>query len=259
MQNTRETIIILVVTTTIIILLLTLIFVSLLHYYQRRRLIYLNNLQRIRTEYEKNLLNTQLEVQEETLHHISREIHDNIGLSLTLAKLNLNTIDDNIEEKSALKIGESASLIGKAISDLSGISHSLNSSMIKNNGLIKALEEEITRINKTGHLAARVEVTGNSVFLSDQKELFLFRIAQEALHNVVKYAHAHNAIVRLHYDSAELQMVIADDGIGFPKNKKNGDGSGIINMRSRAELLNGHLEVHTSTKGTSIEIIIPIN
>ena len=76
----------------------------------------------MKLDYEKNLLHTQLEIQEQTLQHISREIHDNINLSLTLAKLNLNTFDWNYPVKAKNKIDSSLQQISKAIVDLSDLS-----------------------------------------------------------------------------------------------------------------------------------------
>ena len=179
MQTNRETIIVLVITTTIVILILTLFVVLLLYINQRRHILFQKDLNILKSEYEKNLLSTQLEIQEQTLQHISREIHDNIGLSLTLAKLNLNTLNKSNGENVAEKIEESTGLISKAIRDLSAISHGLNANVINNNGLIKALEEETERISKIGILEANLLVTGSPVFLNDQTEFYFSALCRK--------------------------------------------------------------------------------
>ncbi|MEI9810293.1 MAG: hypothetical protein WDO16_21820 [Bacteroidota bacterium] len=83
-----------------------------------------------------------------TLQTISRDIHDNINLSLTLAKLNLNTLDITNKEKSMEQLTYSIDIISKSIIDLTDISRSMNSDIISEQGLIKALELEIEKLKK---------------------------------------------------------------------------------------------------------------
>jgi len=233
--------------------------VLLLYLNQRRQLSFQKNIEKLRTEYEKNLLNAQLEVHEQTLQHISREIHDNIGLSLTLAKLNLVGLQKNVPDSDTAKFNESFSLITKAIQDLSSISHGLNTNVVLANGLILALEEECQRINKTGIINVSFLVSGDSVYWDSQKELFLFRIAQEALNNIIKYAKASKASVILHYEKSEINLTISDNGCGIKQVGKQKIGSGLLNMESRAKLLNGKFTIDSNSNGTKISISIPIS
>ena len=83
----------LVISITLILLLLTCFIMSFLFAYQKKQISYFETIEKLKHNHEKDILKTQLEMQEQTLQHISREIHDNISLSLTLAKLNLNTLD----------------------------------------------------------------------------------------------------------------------------------------------------------------------
>ena len=259
MQANRSTIILLIVITTIIILLLVLIVVVILYLYQRKQLSYKKEFDSLKRDYENNLLNTQLEIQEQTLQHISREIHDNIGLSLTLAKLHLNTFNNISTGNGTKKIEESAELIGKAIQDLSAISHSLNANVINSTGLLNALEEEALRISSIGTLKVNIIVFGESVFLDDQKELLLFRIIQEAMNNILKYAGASVARIELHYSANQLRLKIKDDGGGFDTGRRNGPiGSGLLNMQARTKSLDGTFAITSNHCGTLIDILIPI-
>jgi len=259
MHYERNTIVFLLTFTILLILIfITFIFI-ILFIYQKKRSIYQSNIDNLKTIYEKNLLSTQLEIQEQTLQHISREIHDNIGLSLTLAKLNLNTLNKSNSDRTIEKIEESANLISKAIQDLSTISHGLNANVINNNGLIKALEEETERISKIGILEANLLVTGSPVFLKDQTELLLFRIVQEGMNNIIKYAEANKVLITLHYNCDDLELKISDNGKGFSPDPNIRTGSGLLNMKARAQILNGILSVNSNTNGTSINVTIPIN
>src|SRR5262245_50630477 len=85
----------LVIFLTIILLLLTSFFMSFLFIYEKKQATYFETIEKLKHDHERDILQTQLEMQEQTFQHISREIHDNISLSLTLAKLNLNTFEWN--------------------------------------------------------------------------------------------------------------------------------------------------------------------
>jgi len=95
MPGQNHNTIIFIIITTLFILILIFFIVFILFLYQRRHISYQKGLEILKSDFEKTLLTTQLEIQEQTFQNISREIHDNIGLSLTLAKLNLNTINWN--------------------------------------------------------------------------------------------------------------------------------------------------------------------
>jgi len=259
MQFDNNAITIFLICSILLILIFISFIIAILFLYQKKQIIYNQKVDHLKSNYESSLLSTQLEIQEQTLQHISREIHDNIGLSLTLAKLNLNTLNKSNGENVVEKIEESTGLISKAIRDLSAISHGLNANVINSNGLIKALEEETERISKIGILDVSLLVTGSPVFLKDQTELLLFRIAQEGLNNIIKYAEATKVLITLHYDCGDLELKICDNGRGFSLDPNIRTGSGLLNMRARTQILNGILSVKSDSNGTSINVIIPIN
>src|SRR6185436_14570695 len=100
--------------------------------------------------YQQELLQAQLEIQEQTLRTISQEIHDNIGQVLSLAKLNLNTMEIDKKEELQEKIVDSKKLVSKAIQDLRDLSKSMNTDNIEAIGLVRAIQYELEMIRKTG-------------------------------------------------------------------------------------------------------------
>src|SRR5260221_9692612 len=92
MQSEKRTLVTVILITTFFISLLIVIVVRIIILYQRRHLLYKRGLEILKADFDQNLIRSQLEIQEQTLLNTSREIHDNIGLALTLAKLQLNTI-----------------------------------------------------------------------------------------------------------------------------------------------------------------------
>jgi signal transduction histidine kinase len=219
-------------------------------------------MEKLKSDFEKNLLRTRLEIQEQTFQVISREIHDNITLSLTLAKLNLNTFDFRHNEKSVYKINSSIDLVSKAISDLTDISKSINSDIIVNQGLITALEQEIGKLKKLNSFNITYIISGEPVYMDAQRELFIFRIVQEAFNNILKHAQPKTVRLKLYYGSKQLKVTVSDDGKGFTfenaDSVKHICSSGLRNIHKRAELLNGKCFIKSSPDlGTTINVLIP--
>jgi len=254
--STQSIIVFVILSTVLILLLIT--FISIIIYrYQQKQNAYFKDIETLKKEHESAMLQSQLEIQEQTFQNISREIHDNIGQKLTLAKLHLNTLGFSNIEQTASQVNDSVNMISEAINDLSDISHSMNSENILNNGLIKGLEFEVAQLTKSGLYNIRLTVTGNTLFLDTQKELVVFRIVQEALNNIIKHANASIIKIELHYSTSILSLKISDNGSGFDQNSRN--GSGLINMKKRTEMLAGQIDINSELNaGTTISINIPL-
>jgi signal transduction histidine kinase len=235
--------------------------ITIVYLYRKKQLAYFKTIEELKLDYEKNLLHTHLEMQEQTLQHISREIHDNIGLSLTLAKLNLNTLDWNHTAIIKGKIDSSLEQISKAIADLSDISKGMNSELIIHQGLMEVLDKETTRLRDLSLFELDYRVNGSPVFLDSQKELVIFRIIQEAFNNIIKHAKATSVKLTLDYNADHIDVSIADNGKGFCKNAVEQDkksNAGLNNMQKRAALFNGRTIIESKIgSGTSILITIP--
>ena len=176
MQKSINDIIIFLFAVSSLILLLIAFIIGMLYLYKKRQVRFIQNLEQIKLDHEKHILSAQLEMQEQTFRHISREIHDNISLALTLAKLHLNTLDRNNVKELNWKVNSSIELLSQSIHDLSDISKSLNADIIIQHGLIKALENEIERIRLAGNFKIKFEISGTPFYMESQKELIIFRI-----------------------------------------------------------------------------------
>jgi signal transduction histidine kinase len=217
----------------------------------------------LKLNHEKELLKTKLEIQEETFNKISREIHDNISLGLTLAKLQINNFMV-LHDKFDTMLSTSIDLISKSLVDLNDISKSLDGNQLASHGLINALESEIMVLNRSGIYQAELEVIGESVYLDSEIELILLRIFQEACNNILKHARATRIQVDMIYEPGWLNMKITDNGKGFnveeAKNKKEiRKMSGLNNFYTRAKIIGAELNI-TSMRGvgTTIHIKTPI-
>ncbi|MBK9569428.1 MAG: ATP-binding protein [Chitinophagaceae bacterium] len=227
--------------------------------HRKKQLIYQEKFIEIEANYEKNLLKSQLEIQEQTFQHISREIHDNISLSLTLAKLHLHTIEWKDNDKACEKVENSIELLSKSIAELSDLSKSLNADIIIQHGLLKAIEEEVQRIREAGLFSVSYEFAGTPVYMDSQKELIIFRIVQEAFNNIIKHAGASNAQLSIQYYLSKMVITISDDGSGFDtKLAVTNQKAGLKNMETRIKILKGDIQINSRPgNGTELSFIIP--
>lgn len=249
--------------TSILILLLVSFIIIIFYLYRKKQILFQKNLENIKLQYDKALLSTQVEIQEQTFQNISREIHDNIGLSLTLAKLQLNTVDKDVPIDIIDKVEISIEQITKAITDLTLLSKTLNSEYIEENGLITALAMELARIERSNLFKCSLKISGSTSYIESKKEVVIFRIIQEALNNAIKHSGATLINVLLDYSETCLCIVIEDNGKGFVDAKQYTQkisGSGLKNIRHRAKVINGTCEIEDNNPhGVSIKISTPLN
>jgi two-component system, NarL family, sensor kinase len=253
-----EFIVVFIIISVILILALVVFITRIIYRYQQKQNIYFKDIEALKASHQNALLQSQLEMQEQTFQNISREIHDSIGQKLTLAKLNLNTLNYADTSKTVLQVNNSVNMISEAIIDLSDISRSMSSEIILNNGLIKGLEFEAAQLAKSGIYKINLSVTGYPIFMDINTELVLFRITQEALNNVIKHAHAPAIDIHLHYSTVLLTMTINDNGKGFNLDQTT-LGIGLQNIKKRTNMLKGNLSINSATNiGTQIKIEIPL-
>jgi len=243
---------------SVILILILVVFITIIVYrYQQKQNAYYKDIESLKEFHQNALLQSHLEIQEQTFQNVSREIHDNIGQKLTLAKLHLNTLNYTDNGKTILQINDSVNMISEAINDLSDISRSMSSEIILNNGIIKALEFEAAQLTKSGKYKISLSTTGNPIFMDANTELVLFRIAQESLNNIVKHANASKIDIRLHYDNTILTLIINDNGKGFYA-EENRFGTGLLNIKKRANVLKGSLSISSTPDiCTQIKIEMP--
>jgi two-component system NarL family sensor kinase len=252
-------IIIAIVAGTLLTLFLSCCVIFFVISYRRRQFWFRKEKGLMEKQFQEELLRAQLEIQEQTLKNVSLEIHDNIGQTLSLAKLNLNTIDLDKQQSLQEKVLTSKELVAKAIQDLRNLSRSLNTDLVLADGLQKAIEWEISVIERTGSYQTSIIVTGSpSSHIGSKKELILFRIVQEAISNIIKHANAHEITIRMDYEPSLVRIAIGDDGNGFSVHGEKNSGSGLRNMSSRAQLIGGSFEMESGSDGTWIFIKLPM-
>ncbi len=257
-KDSTEFVIVFTIISVILILVLVVFIATILYKYQRKQNAYYTDIELLKDSHKNILLQSQLEIQEQTFQNISREIHDSIGQKLTLAKLQLNTLDYFDTNTTATKVLDAVNMISQTISDLTDLSRSMSSEILLNNGLINALEFEAAQLQKSGLFQINISTTGNSIFMDTNKELIIFRIVQELINNIIKHANATSINIELHYNTVLFIMSISDNGKGFVTNQTV-YGTGLQNIKKRTLMLNGTLQIDSlQNEGAKFKIQIPM-
>lgn len=260
-KESREIIITLIAGTSTLLLLGALM-ISFLFLYRNRHRKLLREREQLKLSYERELLKSQLEIQEQTFRHISQEIHDNIGQVLSLAKLNLSTMDLSQPTTLEQKVIDSKKLVAQAIYDLRNLSHGLSTDYIADMGLARAIGHELEMVRKSGNYETLFEWDGTPYSLDKQRELIIYRILQETVNNIIKHAASQKIIIHLHYSPEELTLSITDNGKGFdltPLNHDTSYGLGIKNMYNRARLMGAGFQISSTLgQGTSVILSVPV-
>lgn len=240
----------------VVIFFFVIFFYLLIIQLHRRRILHQKEVVDLKVQYEQTILQSQLEIQEQTFKNISQEIHDNIGQVLSLAKLNLNTIQHS-ENAETLALTEE--LLGKAIGDLRDLSRSLNTEKITDIGICLAIKHELAIIEKVAKIKTVFNCFDEEVALGNEQTIIAFRMMQEILNNILKHARATLITTDIVTDENSTTITISDNGKGFDvdKLKTTETGIGLKSIQQRCGLINATCNINTAPgKGTVIQIAI---
>jgi signal transduction histidine kinase len=197
---------------------------------------------------------------------LARELHDQVGQSLTALSINLNLVhsqlpDTSIKEKQ--RLDDSLKLVEETAEHIRDVMAELRPAVLDDYGLFAALRWHGERVSGFAPVDIVVEGAELSPRLPQAIETALFRIAQEALTNVTRHAQASQARITLEGVPGLARLTLADDGIGFdPERPKVGERPkwGLLTMRERIEAVGGRLRVESATgQGTRVIVEAPLN
>lgn len=250
---------------TIVLLILLCFIISFLFLYKNRQNRHQLEMEKVKEQYNQEILKTQLEIKEQTLRNISEELHDNFGQVLSLVILNLSAIDFSEPDQAEAKVEAVTQLVIKVIADLRNLSKTLDPENISKFGLPSVIRFESDMLEKTGLYKVAFTVDGSERKLELSKEIIVYRIVQETLNNIIKHARTNSVTIALRYRDDRLDIEIADNGRGFDLSRVDDPdfhnrGSGLYNMRKRSELINASLDIQSiPEKGTCVSMSIPFH
>ena len=219
----------------------------------------LEQLVRERTASLSQLANHLQQVREDERAHLARELHDELGALLTAAKLDLARLKSRVDMQlpdNAERIQHLTDTLNSGIALKRRIIENLRPSSLSNLGLTAALE--ILTRDFARHSNLQVDTLLENVPLSEAAQLTVYRLVQESLTNIGKYANAGKVLVCVHNHADHVSVQVRDDGVGFDTRRIAPDAHGLLGMRHRVEAAGGQFSVHsTPGAGTLVSAELP--
>jgi two-component system sensor histidine kinase UhpB len=211
----------------------------------------------------RQLYSQQYSVLEGERKRIAHELHDEMGPTLSAILINLQLFKERGTEGTlTAKVTETETLLTGIIEKIRELAYGLRPPMLEHLGLAESLKWMIETYFTGGWLAVDYRVTGPHVRLDPDLALAIYRVAQEALTNVVKHARATRVQVRLGLTASSVRLDVYDDGCGFDAARVatgRRAGLGLASMRERMDHLRGRLALHSSPgKGSRLTVTCPV-
>jgi two-component system NarL family sensor kinase len=261
MQVQRENIILIIAVITGIFLLAALFMFFYVMIFNERKKRHRDEKEKMKEEFDQELVRTGFEVQEQTRKNLAGDLHDNIGQLLSLTSVLLGSVNFEETNKAEQKILDAHQLVIRSIQELRQLSRLIHGEQVLQLGLLTGIKQEIGWLERSGHYTIEFSAPEEEIAVSDAgKDLFVYRLFQESLNNIIKHAQADKIKVTFKYAGAHLLLTIADNGIGFDfgQRDKSDAGLGLHNMQRRVDLLRGKLDIQSSGgQGSVIHISIP--
>ena len=214
-------------------------------------------------EKEKKILSlaSMIEGQEAERTRIAKDLHDGLGGLLSTVKAHFSIIQQQVKQLEEINVyGKTTEMIDNAVEEVRRISHNLMPVALRLEGLSSAIEEIAEQLRMVHNINVDFEVSNLEGRFDENREVFVYRIIQEATNNIIKHAQAKNVLIQISKFDKELNLVIEDDGKGFEMSDEMASlGIGLKSMQSRVEHLKGTFDIDSKKgTGTTITVNIPL-
>ena len=208
----------------------------------------------------RQLSSRLLRAQEEERSRIARELHDDLSQRMALLNMEIDMLAQGAgDERLESELARLSAHVGELASSVRKLSHALHPSALQHLGLVAAIDQLRREVARLHGLDIEFEHRDMPERLIDEAALGLYRIAQEALRNVVKHSQSDSASVSLCRRGAWIELTVTDDGAGFDQEDNREPGLGMLGMRERLRLVRGRLTVKSRPgRGTKLTAAVPV-
>lgn len=260
MPVNQSDIVLIFVVSAVLVLSLSLVIILFVVFYQKRLIRQNEVLQKMEQERQQALLDASIQSQEVERKRIAKDLHDEVGAMLSIAKLHLGQAIRTGGEGNATSasLSEAKMVLEETIKNVRSISRDLLPSVLENFGLIVALGELVSRINAANLIEVNFVAEELSARIPLKKELALYRIAQELINNSIKHANAKAIEIVVEEKDNAICFQFTDDGKGLdPKEIANYVGLGLRNIDSRIKVIGAACSIVTSPgNGFKMELTV---
>jgi signal transduction histidine kinase len=209
------------------------------------------------------LTDHQQRLREEEQKRIAREVHDELGQSLTGLKMNLHllktqAVDGSENSSIENRVDDLMQMTDSTIATVRRIAGELRPSLLDDFGLVSAVEWQTQEFERRTSIPCKFTSNCDSIDLGSERNTAMYRVVQEALTNVARHARAENVEVEFATDNSEVRVSIIDNGVGFDVSSRKSPSLGLIGMQERSRMIGGELQIAGSpASGTTVILKVP--
>lgn len=210
------------------------------------------------------LTDHQQRLREEEQRRIAREVHDELGQSLTGLKMNLHflkgKVTDDISDRQSLEnsIDDLMDMTDTTLTTVRRIARDLRPSLLDDFGLVSAVEWQLQEFERGTSIRCSFSTNCDSIDLGPESNTQMYRVVQEALTNIARHAKAQTVEVDFAANPHDIQVTIRDDGVGLDTSSHKAPSLGLIGMQERSRMIGGELEITGSPMmGTTVTLTVP--
>jgi signal transduction histidine kinase len=258
MQKEKQGIIVAILTVSMFVFLFGVITFLLAVKYARRKRKLLIEKEMQEFFSRQSVMKAELEMQDHTFRLVSQDIHDNVGQLLSLIKLNLNILAfDQMQNQTFHNLKE---LVSTAIVELRDLGAGYYAERLAEKGLLPAIKHQLRHLEHTGMFTTSFYSDMDDVPIDKNKIIFLYRMVQEVLNNVMKHSGANHVKVAIFKNEASVHVIIEDNGRGFKQTAADfTPGIGLSSIRQRACMIDTEVYVNSELgSGTVVTIVFKI-
>lgn len=231
---------------------------------QRKKLKYQRDMEKLREQQQNQLIEAAVRSEELERHRIAETLHDEVGAILSSAKLHLLGIKSEVLDERDQKLHEKGrELLNEVIQKVRGISHNLHSNILKEFGLNEAIRHFVKKVTQGTMIQATTALDDNYQTENAETDISIYRMVQELMNNILKYANATEFLISSTLEGNELNLVLFHNGDGltqeqFEELRFRKEGLGLKNIQNRIILLKGTIHFTKGGEGYRINIHVPV-
>ncbi len=231
---------------------------------QRKKLKYQRDMEKLREQQQNQLIEAAVRSEELERHRIAETLHDEVGAILSSAKLHLLGIKSEVLDERDQKLHEKGrELLNEVIQKVRGISHNLHSNILKEFGLNEAIRHFVKKVTQGTMIQATTALDDNYQTENAENDISIYRMVQELMNNILKYANATEFLISSTLEGNELNLVLFHNGDGltqeqFEELRFRKEGLGLKNIQNRIILLKGTIHFTKGGEGYRINIHVPV-
>jgi len=254
----REEIQLLIISFSIVLFTLLLTLFILFIFFQKKKSKFVIEKMQDELLFYSELTKAKIEIKEQTLTTVSKELHDNIGQILSVALMQMNILIENKELYTEESLVNLKFLVNKSLSEIRMLSKLMNGDIVLNSSFIDAVSEDLERIRQLKKIKCELQVNGEIQPINKGHETIIYRILQESISNILRHSHSETIGIDIRFLENNCRIAITDTGNGFDY-QNDPRGNGLANIITRAELIGAAFDIQSELgKGSTITIDYPV-